>query len=157
MAMWNASAAAVTESRSVCYHFAIAKTNERGEYSLPEYSWNFWPFYTNRYRTKEYYFAGYDTAPNEDLSAAVVKMRRDKGTVEQRLQSFVHQRYANCTSEAERKEKLVPLFQSQYEEAQQIATTPTEKRLVESAKARRIEAEVGYKAYEQIIMKQGRS
>lgn len=155
MAMWNASAAAVTESRSVCYHFAIAKTNERGEYSLPEYSWNFWPFYTNRYRTKEYYLAGYDTAPNEELSATVVKMRRFTGSSLVRLESLLHNRYVNCLQGQDRQPQLVPLYRAQAEEAQRIASTAAEQMLAKSLEAAAIEAEIGYAEYTKKLMQQG--
>lgn len=151
MAMWHGNPIAI-EARTVCYNFAITQTGQDGSYLLPVLSWN--PaVLINRERYKEFYLAGYENFSNDDLTGAVIKMRRTTETAEQRLESFIHQRYAKCTSEAERKDKLVPLYQAQLDEATILASTPAEKRLLESVRARRLAAEIGYDAYTDTLMK----
>ncbi|MBC7624799.1 MAG: hypothetical protein H7232_15605 [Aeromicrobium sp.] len=154
MAMWHGNPIAI-ESRTVCYHFAITQTGHDGSYNLPVLSWN--PsVLINRERYKEFYFAGYENFTNDDFTGAVIRMRRITGTVEQRLKSLMPPRYELCTTEAERRDKLVPLYQAQLDEATLLARTPTEKLLLTRLQGRRLAAEIGDDAYTATLMKTGR-
>ena len=155
LALWHGSGIGIVDSRTVCYHFAIAQTNERGEYSLPEFSWNFSPFLSNRGNGKNYYLAGYETASDEVLNASVVKMRRYSGTAEKRLETMKGPHHADCGSESDRK-KLVPLYRAQYEEAQRIAQTPKEKGMAESYRQHVIYSELGHEAYVKFLMQESK-
>ena len=114
------------------------------------------PFLSDRQRYLEYYIAGYEDSPNNKSDDDVRRLRRTIKNVEERLKSFVHQRYRNCTSESEAKEKLVPLYQAQLDEATRIANTPVEKDLLESARARRVAAELGFGAYTKLLIEKGK-
>ena len=151
MAMWHGNPIAI-EARTVCYHFAITQTGQDGSYNLPVLSWN--PtVLINRERYKEFYLAGYENFTNDDFTGAVIRMRRITGTVEQRLKSLMPPRYELCTSEAEMKDKLVPLYQVQLDEATLLASTPSEKLLLKDLQVRRLVAEIGYDAYRDSLMK----
>ena len=134
MAMWHASAFNPVDSRTVCSNFAITQTDKDGQYSLPVFSWRgVWPLFSDRQRYKEFYMAGYENFSGDDLTGAVIKMRRSTETVEKRLQSFLHQRYTNCTSEGEREKKLGTLYKAQLDEAKSIATSGADVSYVNTA------------------------
>ena len=130
MAMWHASGFSPVVSKSVCYYFAISKSDEDGKYSLPTFSWNINPFLSDRQRYLEYYIAGYEDSPSNMPNVETRLMQRYKGTAEQRLRKFTNRLgYERCVSQGGRKEKLGPLYKSIYEEGVKIATTQTEKEL----------------------------
>jgi hypothetical protein len=147
MAMWNASVASVVDAKSVCYHFAITQTDKEGNYELPSRSWNVWPFYYDRYISHEYYFPGYTSSSNNILDSDVWNMRRSTISPQDRIKSFIHSRYENCTSEGERNKVLVPLYQAQYEESTLIAKSEEEKKLLYSVKLKVINARVGNREF----------
>lgn len=156
MAMWHASGFSPVVSKTVCYQFAISKSDEDGKYSLPTFSWNINPFLSDRQRYLEYYIAGYEDSPNNKSDDDVQRLRPTIKNVEERIGSFIHQRYARCTSESVAREKLVPLYQAQLDEANRIASTPVEKDLLESVRARRLGAELGFDEYNKLLMKKSK-
>ena len=110
-------------------------------------SWNLNPFRSDRHRYVEYYLPGYEDSPNNKVDIGIWKLRRFTKTVEERLGRLANSGYYDCTSEAERKEKLVSLYRAQYDEAQKIATTPSEKKLATSIKYALDMAEIGHATY----------
>jgi hypothetical protein len=147
MAKWNASAVNPVDSRTVCYDFAITQTDSGGKYSLRAMSWNFWPFFFDRQRYREFYLAGYETLPTDTLEGAVITMRRYTESAEDRLKKFIHNRYAGCMSERSKKNNLVPLYEAQYKEAMKIAKSNEEQKIAYSIKLNIIHAQVGYKEF----------
>lgn len=144
MAMWNAGVVNPAISQSTCYHFEITKTDKEGKYKLSTWSGNFNPLYYDRYIAHEYYLPGYTSSSNNIVDSGLWNMKRTKQSIEERLKSFVHNRYTSCTTEKERKKKLVPLLKAQYEEGQKIAVTDEQKELLKSVKLEILYAELGY-------------
>lgn len=156
MAMWHASGFSPVVSKTVCYQFAISKSDEDGKYSLPTFSWNINPFLSDRQRYLEYYIAGYEISANNTTDDVVRRLRRSTKSVEDRMRSLAHQRYQNCTSERERREKLLPLYQAQLDEATRLASSPVERGLLEIVRAQRLEAEIGFDAYSKLLMEKSK-
>lgn len=157
MAMWHASGFSPVVSKTVCYQFAISQTNDDGKYFLPTFSWNINPFLSDRQRYLEYYIAGYEDSPNNKPDEVVRKLRRSTKNAEQRIKSFLHPRYRMCTSEKQRSEQLVPLYQAQLDEASQLAKSPVERDLLESVRAQRLSAELGFEAYTKLLIEKSKS
>lgn len=148
MARFNATGYTPVSQTTVCHSFAITQTDKDGLYRLPTFSWNFFPFFANRHRLVDVYMADYETFPNDILAEAVIKMRRRTGTVQQRLDWLVRgTRYGQCVSEGETREKLAPLYKAQFEEARNIAESPSEKKIVQSLRLSYVEAEMGHEAF----------
>ncbi|MEO8103073.1 MAG: carboxypeptidase-like regulatory domain-containing protein [Betaproteobacteria bacterium] len=156
IAMWHASGFSPVVSKTVCYHFAITKSDETGNYSLPTFSWNINPLLSDRQRYLEYYIAGYEDSPNNKTGDEVRRLRRSTKNIEERIRNLAHQRYHNCTSETGRREKLLPLYQAQLDEATRLASSPIERGLMESVRAQRLEAEIGFDAYSKLLMEKSK-
>ena len=154
MVSWHASTANPVISQTVCYAFETLATDKNGMYKMPKFSWNFNPFLWERHRSVELYLAGYERSPNDFHDSDVAKMRRFKGTAQERLKKLSSVAYReSCMSDGQRKEKLAPLYKAQFEEARNIAIDHNEKEMAEALRARQIEAEFGYGAYSKMMMK----
>ena len=155
LAHWKSSGSNVIDSRTVCYAFAWTKSDKNGRFWLRSLSWNINPFYWERHRYTELYLAGYESARGDKSANDVRKMRKVKGTAEERLKELTGIGYRrDCVSENEAKEMLAPLYKAQHEEAISIALTPEEKKMAESLRGELIEAEFGAGAYSKMLMKE---
>lgn len=153
MVSWRSDGPDIIGFKSVCYAFETLKTDKNGMYTLPKYSWNFNPLLWERHRSVEFYLAGYERSPKDFHDSDVGLMRRFKGTAEERLKKLTSVGYRrSCVTEREVKEKLLPFYKAQFEEAESIAITPNEKNLAESLRAAKIEAEFGYGSYSKMLM-----
>lgn len=157
IAMWHANGNTSVSSRTVCHSFAVTQSDSNGQYVLPTFSWNFSPFLSNRQRYKEFYLAGYEISPSDDLAGATIKMRRYKGSAAQRLNDLSRGiAFDRCVSPGDKKAKLAALYKAQYEEAKAIATTPEEKKMAEAIRASSIEAEFGFGSYVQKLAEENK-
>lgn len=155
MVSWSSDGPGIVVSSTVCYAFETLQTDKNGMYKLPKFSWNFNPLLWERHRSVELYLAGYERSPNDFHDSDVAKMRRFKGTAQERLKKLSSIAYReSCMSDGQRKEKLAPLYKAQFEEARNIAIDHNEKEMAEALRARQIEAEFGYGAYSKMMMKE---
>lgn len=127
-ATWRAKGWNPVHSSTVCYDFAITLTNEKGKFTLPAFSWNPLHAFGRNQRSEEYYLAGYELSPRYAHGLSTVLMRRVVSSTTERLGRIAEIRPGECVSPGNYK-LLVPLYRAQNEEAQRIATTPSEKKL----------------------------
>ena len=148
MVSWRSHGPSVVINKTVCYAFETIRTDKNGQFEMPKFSWNFNPLHWDRNRSVELYLAGYERSPNDFHDSDVAKMRRFKGTVEDRLKKLISVGYRHsCVPEAQAKEKLAPLYKAQVEEAINIAVSTSDKKIVQSLRLLHFESEMGHEAF----------
>lgn len=136
-AEWYASVSGVVNSGSTsCYHFAITQTDRDGKYVLPDWSWFFWPFHFDRYTTYDYYYPYYviDARPDKQKNVEI-EMRRFTGANELRMNMLANRSFIGCESREKLAQKTIPIIRARFNEAKEIAKSPTELELLKSIKS----------------------
>ncbi len=129
-----------------CIAHAITQTDDNGKFKLRDFSWNFEFWMTGRKRVIDYYVAGYELVDEKIDDPPIVYMRRVTGTVAERLNLIRNIGGQGCLAVNERK-VLLPLYKARYEEANLVAVTPEEKKIILTFKDAFDEIDLGEKEF----------
>jgi len=134
---WIGTWSAIAEAHTSCYHVESAITDANGRYHIPVWH-EIWkgPFFAPSHMEITSYKRGYERSTDFFKTQAQRKnndiLRRFKGTTAERLVYLLSQIGKECGSRDEYMPKILPLYQALYKEAESIAATPQDRKIVGS-------------------------
>jgi hypothetical protein len=124
VATWEGSIAAYVESRSVCYKFEVAQTDERGHFGISAVTEDLNPLLSNRRREIVVLARGYQMSPTYDSESEEVPMEPMRGTPSEKFKALPRTRAGGCEGD---EKALLPYLKALHQAMIELATTQQEK------------------------------
>jgi hypothetical protein len=126
VATWNGDRRFFAQARSACYKVEVARTDNRGKFSVSSFSGNLNPLLMDRSRDVVVLAPGYRMSSTNDLDSLDVSMEPQTGSNSERIKALPGTRATGCEGAGT---NLLPYLELLHQQILSMATTKEERLL----------------------------